>query len=52
MAGSIKETTNRITEIAGYFSLLTDKLVFDFEDEDKKKKAWHKFNKTASAVIY
>jgi GNAT superfamily N-acetyltransferase len=34
----------QITEIAGYFCLLTDKLVFDPTDE-KQKKIWKNFNK-------
>ena len=34
----------QLTEIAGYFCLLTDKLVFDPADKERKK-AWKDFNK-------
>ena len=37
-------TAGQITEIAGYFSLLTDKLVFDPGDK-KKRNVWKEFNK-------
>jgi hypothetical protein len=42
--------TDDTVQIAGYFSLLTDKLVFDLDDEyeqkkKEKKEAWKKFNK-------